>query len=184
MAEKLMRPAELRVTFKRQHEGGTYSHDVGDWVGATELAPLGFAHAYEPNLKTFASKQRTQDTWAYDNHFYNEEGLVVRTEHRWTRKNGQSECVTFERPVPEHLQPRIIANLPRDGFQLVKSVSRYSTSNKLWRVLDPGGFELEISTSNLEDLMMDCVIDHGIIKSTCVWYMPRGKAYLMRADIL
>lgn len=175
----MSRPEQLRVTFKRQTEGGTYDYDLGEMVGATELAPLGFAHAYEPHLKTFASKQTTQDRWAYDNHYYNEEGLVVTQYHRWIRLDGRNVCDPRESVVPEHLQPRIITNLPREGFQLVKSVSRSSTS-KLWRVLDPRGFELEISTANLEDLMMDCVIDRGLITVACVWE-GKVKLKLVRA---
>lgn len=173
-------PKQLRLTFKQQREGGTFDYGTWKWVGGTELPPLGFMQVYEPHLKTFAKKQATQDNWAYGLHHYNEEGLVVRAFSRWIRKPGEfkaSEMVQGEEIVEEHLQPRIITNTPLEGFRLVKSVNRYSTSNKLWRVLDPRGFELEISTANLEELMMDCVIDHGLIKAECVW---QNKAYLMR----
>lgn len=171
-------PAFLRVTLKAQY-------DTGEWVDGEyicpELSPLGFAQVYEPELKTFAKKQQTQDNWAYGTtHRYNEDGLVVALVHKWTNVDDKRVVVTSEQIVPEHLQPRIIRNTPLQGFRLVKSVSRCSTSNKLWRVLDPRGFQLEISTANLEDLMMDCVIDHGLITVACVWE-GKTKVKLVRA---
>ena len=62
-----------------------------------------------------------------------------------------------------------INNAPRVGFKIGKSVQRYSTQNKLFRVFDPYGFELEISTNNLETLISECLIDHGEIKHELLW---------------
>ena len=174
-------PAHLRLTFKEQGKGWIHEEHGGRYETIT--APLAFAQTYEPDLKTFASKQKTQDKWAYGNFVYDDQGFVYTKRMKFNREKRMDEYCGNDL-VKEYLQPRIISNVPMNGFQFVKSVTRYSTSNKVWRVLDPRGFELEISTANLEELMMDCVIDHGIIKSTCVWCMPRGKAYLMRADIL
>lgn len=46
-----------------------------------------------------------------------------------------------------------IDNKPKTGFRLVTNVSRYSTSNVVWRVMHPEGFEFEITSDNLMDLM-------------------------------
>lgn len=64
---------------------------------------------------------------------------------------------------------KVILNEPIDGFEIDKSVSRYSTSNKLWRIKDPRGFILEISTENMEMLLNNCTMDRGVVKGKCIW---------------
>jgi len=161
---------QLRLTFKEQ--GEDWDHDTCKY--STITAPLACAQTYEPGTKSFESKQVTQDKWAYgDNMYRYENGKVWRTLNRYDYRHRASTKEDFM--VQEYLQPRIIDNVPMEGFRLEKSVTRYSTSNKLWRVLDPRGFELEISTQNLEDLMMDRVIDHGLIMASCIWD-AKGKS--------
>lgn len=65
----------------------------------------------------------------------------------------------------------VIKNEPRAGFCLLDAVvhqSRYSTSVK-WRLEDPLGFELEISSHNLMSIMQYSVVDKGEILDMCVW---------------
>ena len=87
----------------------------------------------------------------------------IDTVNRWSRKEEDS---------------RVIDNRPTRGFKLLEVVSRYSTSNKLFRVLDPRGFELEISADNLLDLAMASTIVKGEIVEECVWAQHNG-VYLM-----
>jgi hypothetical protein len=167
-----MIPKELRVTFRAQS-----SYENGEIIPEPRL---GFAQAYEPHLKSFAKKQATQDDWAYGGgkgivvtpgwavigHEYRD-GVVFVKERRWERTiDVLQEQIT---QIPDDLQPCIIKNVPMEGFRVQKFVSRYSTSNKLWRILDPRGFELEISTGCFENLILDGVIDHGVIMTPCVW---------------
>lgn len=87
-------------------------------------------------------------------------------------------------PLKESLKPAIIDNIPRTGFKVASTVSRYSTSNKLWRIMDPLGFELEISTKNMEDLIMTGTINRGEFDGLLVWDFGKngiGKASLKRA---
>lgn len=77
------------------------------------------------------------------------------------------------------INPRIIENKPTRGFKLLQVVSRYSTSNKLFRVLDPRGFELEISSDNLLDIALASTIVKGEIIEECVWASSHNGAYLM-----
>lgn len=67
------------------------------------------------------------------------------------------------------IEPRILNNTPQRGFKLLEVVSRHSTSNKLVRVLDPRGFELEISVDNLLDLARQSTFIKGEIIEECVW---------------
>ena len=159
-------PKQLRVTLKEQ-----YGHDHQ----GNKLPLLGFAHVYEPHLNTFAKKQETQDNWAYKPSFgftFYKDGRVYRTTQKWVHgAHGPHVLVDDETiEIPENLQPRIIDNVPLEGFRVQRSVSRYSTSNKLWRILDPRGFELEITTACFEDLVMSCVIDKGVIMVPCIWH--------------
>ena len=49
-------------------------------------------------------------------------------------------------------------NTPQTGFKLKQCKTRYSTSNKVWRVEDPRGFEIEIYSDNFMD-----ILEHGTI---------------------
>lgn len=62
-----------------------------------------------------------------------------------------------------------IANVPTRGFKLVQVVSRDRTSNKLFRILDPRGFELEITSENLLSIAKTSTIVQGEIIEECVW---------------
>ena len=73
-------------------------------------------------------------------------------------------------------------NEPRTGFKIMKAVSRWSTSNKVWRVMDPRGFELEIYTGNMEEIVQHSVIDHGVVQTECVWGRNAGKNILIPID--
>ena len=43
----------------------------------------------------------------------------------------------------------IFENKPTHGFTISKEVRRLTTSNVVWRIFDPRGFELEISSGNM-----------------------------------
>jgi hypothetical protein len=75
-----------------------------------------------------------------------------------------------------------LENKPRYGFQIVDTVTRYSTSNKLFRVLDPAGFELEISTENLFHIIENCTIAKGTIADPMLWARGPSKNYLISGN--
>jgi hypothetical protein len=58
-------------------------------------------------------------------------------------------------------------------------VSRYSTSNKFFRVEDPRGFELEIDVNNLLDLIEHHTIVQGTIMEPLVWARYGGNSELL-----
>lgn len=95
-----------------------------------------------------------------------------------TTKAEQKRMDTVDRWSNKKEDCRTIENKPTRGFKLLEVVSRYSTSNKLFRVLDPRGFELEISADNLLDLAMASTIVKGEIIEECVWAQHNG-VYLM-----
>lgn len=60
-------------------------------------------------------------------------------------------------------------NTPVAGFYIGSSVCRWSTSNKLFRVLDPRGFTVEVPTDNIATLLHHCTVVHGVVQEECVW---------------
>lgn len=97
----------------------------------------------------------------------------LNTARRWARKGREDgKVVGFK-------------NTPRDGFRILKYVSRHTTSNKLWRILDPFGVTVEISTENMEDIISNNVIDKGVIVGEFVWAKPSHPSspnYLLSVD--
>lgn len=185
-------PAKLRITLKaqqdyfRDEDGNQLEDENGERI-TFQLPPLGFANVYDPHTKAYAKREKTQDEWAYGGGYgchpmgysVDEDGKYWITRSTWELKKGvdpsarwergSTEPITTHTIVPTELQPIIIDNVPLEGFRIQHSVSRYGTSNKLWRVLDPRGFELEITTGTMEDLVMGGVIDKGLIVGPCIW---------------
>ncbi len=65
-----------------------------------------------------------------------------------------------------------VPNEPRLGFRITKSISRgggWSGSNKVVRIEDPRGFELEISVDNLVKMMTMTTFVDGVCQEECVW---------------
>jgi hypothetical protein len=66
---------------------------------------------------------------------------------------------------------RILKNELSEGFEISRSVRRYGWNggNVVWRVIDPRGFELEISSANFASIINCTMIDNGVIKGRCIW---------------
>ncbi len=76
--------------------------------------------------------------------------------------------------------PSVVRNIPKSGFSFTKMVRRYSTSNVVWRVIDPDDIHFEISSSNLAYIMEDCGIQKGgIIPGKCVWLRTGAQNFLV-----
>lgn len=68
------------------------------------------------------------------------------------------------------IEAQTIDNIPLSGFRLTSSIrsSSYGGDDK-WRIEDPRGFELEITSGNLGRLLSVGMIDKGEIIDQCVW---------------
>lgn len=58
---------------------------------------------------------------------------------------------------------RILDNDYIEGFELIESVSRVSTSNKLIRIMDPRGFIIELSVNRFVDMCKNIEIVDGVL---------------------
>jgi len=65
-----------------------------------------------------------------------------------------------------------VENVARTGFRITKSISRggsWNGNNKVVRIEDPRGFELEISVDNLVKMMSMTTFIDGVCQEACVW---------------
>lgn len=74
-------------------------------------------------------------------------------------------------PKDHDLYPKVLDNVPQAGFKFTEEVRRvyWGGGNVVWRVLDPRGFQLEISSSNLARIMDCSTITNGEIMDQCIW---------------
>lgn len=141
-----------------------------------DTPPLGFLHAYEPTKASFKNKKLTQDKWAYLPYphmtvgFRIEEtptGWVSIIDRNFWVDNRAREVRTEVVPILH--PPQIWDNTPLHGFKVLRSVARWTTSNKLWRIEDPRGIQFEISTECFEDILMMTNVEKGVIVGKCQW---------------
>lgn len=62
-------------------------------------------------------------------------------------------------------------NVLLEGFRISQEVRRHGWNggNVVWRIEDPRGFELEISSANFASIVDCCVLDKGVISGKCIW---------------
>jgi hypothetical protein len=117
-------------------------HYVGMVRRTYNEIPLGFITPWGEDA---ASKKRmdTVDSWV-------------------NNQRGRSDVITIE--------PQTIDNVPLSGFRLTKNIrnSGYGGYDK-WRIEDPRGFELEITSGNIAQILSVGMVDKGEIIDQCVW---------------
>lgn len=145
--------------------------------------PMGFLHEYNPFTTTGKKKMNTQFEWAYGANAYNcevveENGDWIRRGWQWAydpRTKNQSK-EDFAEIIDPSYAPAVWDNVPTSGFEVKETVSRYSTSNKYWKVLDPRGVVFEISTENFEKIVLNGTIVKGVIQEKCIWVGNKNLA--------
>lgn len=86
----------------------------------------------------------------------------------WCR--GYGHYVDGKYVYPE-FEAAVHDNVLMDGFRISESVRRtgWNGGNVVWRVVDPRGFELEISSSNFARIVDCSTIINGVIQGKCIW---------------
>lgn len=145
--EKIVIAKQIYVGFSdRQESNAVWQKDK--FVFETEQYVLGFATYYENNA-AFRKRQNTINGWS-----------------RGLDKN------------PVTRQPEIFENTPQSGFKISRNVTHGGGWNDLtvyWRIIDPRGFELEITSGNLAKLFQYCNIENGNIHGECVYGFDKGN---------
>lgn len=115
---------------------------------------LGFATPLETN-KAFEKRKHTVDYWANPHQI------------REKQPDGEMKWVPGKR-----IDPLIIDNVAIEGFKISEEVRRtyWGGGNVVWRILDPRGYELEISSANLCRIIDSVGIQPGgVIPVKCLW---------------
>ncbi len=112
---------------------------------------LGFATYIEKNA-AFEKRKETITNWS-ENH----------------RRMWNDELKKYE--IVNPLEASTFDNMAMLGFTVAQSVRRYGwgSGNVLWRIEDPRGFELEISSANMASVLDCATIVKGVIQTPCVW---------------
>lgn len=135
---------------------------------------LSYMSPYELNkdgqpLANIAKMQATGRSWAsvgLKPVYKLKEGATTSYDYE-RDENGR---VIVDHTIPARKGEEFIAdNTPTEGFYVGSSVSRWSTSNKLFRVKDPRGFTVEIPTDNLATLLHHTTVVKGVVQEECVW---------------
>ena len=115
-------------------------HYVGFSKRGDDEIPLGFMVPDGEDAGALKRK-KTVDDWA-------------------SRSHNKIDATSFE-------------NAPQIGFKLGRNIRHggygWGQGNVKWRIEDPRGFELEISSPNLAQVMTCTVIEQGEILEACVW---------------
>lgn len=130
-------------------------HYVGFQVRSDSNVPLGFM---TPDGNDEAAKKRkyTVDEWAKKPSYYN---------------RGQTT-----------LPAKSFENVPMSGFKMVKTVRHgggWGRGEAKWRVEDPRGFELEITSPNFAKIIDCTTIENGEILEKCMWARLRSENILV-----
>lgn len=90
------------------------------------------------------------------------------TVDNWCR--GYGHYVGGKYVYPE-FESDVHDNVLMEGFRIAESVRRigWNGGNVVWRVVDPRGFELEISSANFARIIDCTTIINGEIKGKCIW---------------
>jgi hypothetical protein len=81
------------------------------------------------------------------------------------------------------LPTSVIENTPMLGFKMSGDIRRGMQGGQdKWRIEDPRGFELEISSGNLCMLLADTTLEKGEILDKCVWARQGGQNVLLTVE--
>jgi len=162
MTKKLTVPKEIYVTAK-MHRESEFDSVKREWVYGEEYA-FAFLHPHEPNKKSDTTRKETQLGWAYGAYKFVDDILVkLHSQYDYASK------IRTYTEEPAKYQPRVLSNEPLTGFEIFEVATRYSTSNKVFKVKDPRGFVTEITAKSLLGIILDGTIKNGVIQDACVW---------------
>jgi hypothetical protein len=95
---------------------------------------------------------------------------------------AKSRKATVDRWSSDSIPSRSIENKPMLGFKLGENVRHgrgWGKGNVCWRIEDPRGFELEITSPNLAQILGLCTIENGEILEKCVWGRLKSENILI-----
>jgi hypothetical protein len=93
----------------------------------------------------------------------------IQTVDSWARQGRQGAIPTS-----------VVENVPMRGFRLTSAIrtGRFGSVDK-WRIEDPRGFEVEISSENLASIISETTIENGEILNKCIWARKSSSNVLL-----
>lgn len=128
-------------------------------VAFSDQHPLAIMTYYENDSK-FEKRKETCDDWSDPRRYDHEKRQYI------------------DQVIPE-AEKHLIDNGFFEGFKIDDYRSRYRTDNKVFEILDPRGFKIEIYADNLIELILSCDIHKGVIQGKFCWGREGGKNILV-----
>lgn len=138
------------------------NHYIGFQARGVDDVPLGFMTP-DGTDKAAQKRKDTVDSWS-------RQGTT-----RWNP-------VTMAHEAVKKIEPASYENKPLSGFKLGREIRRHSSwgqGNVKWRIEDPRGFELEISSPNFASIILCTTIENGDILEECVWARQGSENILL-----
>jgi len=136
---------------------------------------LGFASPYTKDAG-FRKRKATQEQWAYGSkaafEIQDDDSIVALP----------NNLLKTTELFISNAYPKIVDNELVSGFQIARSVRRSGYSgggNVVWRITDPRGYDLEISSENFAKLVDGCTLINGVIQEKCCWGRDGPKNILL-----
>lgn len=83
---------------------------------------------------------------------------------------------------PETPEPIVSLNNPANGYSISNMVFRRSywgDDKTIWQITDPRGFDFQISSSNMANIMQTCTVINGVIQENCVLGISNKNVVLL-----
>ncbi len=127
---------------------------------------------YVPDEYYVGFKQESQDTLLA---FLTPEGTDAAAKKRKQTVDGwaivtQYNTTTKHYETIDSIPSKVLKNELLDGYKIADSVKRvyWGGGNVVWRILDPRGFEFEISSANFAKIIECTTITNGVINAKCI----------------
>lgn len=95
-----------------------------------------------------------------------------------TDSASKKRMATVDRYSNKDIESTTMANDTQAGFK-IKHVVRQYGGQDWWRITDPRGFQLEISSDNVSRILADCTIENSEIQEPCLWGRDGGANVLI-----
>ncbi len=99
---------------------------------------------------------------------------TIKAGHTGSSKSGIIEAhflsdTATKTQIQKHKKMDEFENIPYPGFTLLKTSRHTYAGESYWKLFDPRGYEVSISSTNLEKILHTSGITEGLIQEKCVW---------------
>lgn len=92
---------------------------------------------------------------------------------------GRKRTDTVDRWRDNKIPAKTMPNELMSGFKISNVNKGYKDKNDTWRIVDPRGFELEIYSGNLSEILSNNTVENGEIICKCIWGRSQGINFLL-----